>query len=89
MAVTVYTSASSCGVKDFWNELETFDIIITMNSATIGAVNDPRTIENIQLGPYGAVKTPTKLITTDNKMSAAHDFGVKTRFASSVIFFHF
>jgi len=89
MAVTVYTSASSCGVKVFWNPLEIFDIIITMNNATIGAVNDPSTIENIQLGPYGDVRTPMKLMTADNIMSAAHVLGVKTRFASSVIFFHF
>jgi hypothetical protein len=85
----VYTSASICGVRDFENELDTLDMIITMNNATIGAVNDPRTIENIQVGPYGDTRTPMKLMITDNAISAAHDFGVKTRLASSVIFFHF
>jgi hypothetical protein len=85
----VYTNASSCGVKDLENELDIFEMTITMNNAIIGAVKDPRTIENIQLGPYGDVRTPTKLITTDNAISAAHDFGVKTCLASSVIFFHY
>ncbi|MEM2990332.1 MAG: hypothetical protein QXQ02_04025 [Halobacteria archaeon] len=69
--------------------LDTLDSSMVKNRATMGAVKDPKTIENIQLGPYGAVRTPMKLIITDNATSAAHDFGVRTLFASSVIFFHY
>lgn len=53
-----------------------------MNRTTIGAVNVPITIENIQLGPKGAVSTPIKLITREKTAKPAQRDGFNAVFTS-------
>jgi len=50
----------------------------------MGAVKVPRTIENIQLGPKGAVSTPTRLMSKEKAASIAQSLGVKTLRLSTV-----
>ncbi|MEM3943493.1 MAG: hypothetical protein QXJ59_05375 [Thermofilaceae archaeon] len=74
MEAAVYRRASCCGdiVKPV--NLETKRM---MKSTIIGAVKVPIIIENSQLGPKGAVKTPMKLITAENTARRAQSLGVR------------
>ncbi|MEM0318177.1 MAG: hypothetical protein QXU69_03055 [Thermofilaceae archaeon] len=74
MEAAVYRRASCCGdiVKPV--NLETKRM---MKSTIIGAVKVPITIENIQLGPKGAVNTPMKLIAAENTARRAQSLGVR------------
>lgn len=56
----------------------------SMKRTTIGAVKVPKTIENIQLGPKGAVSTPTRLIRREKAASIAQSFGVRMLLLSTV-----
>jgi len=43
----------------------------------MGAVKVPKTIENIQLGPKGAVSAPTRLMSKEKAASIDQSLGVK------------